>query len=555
MLSAGAFLAIQFERVERRDLEEETKKVSRELASAVEREISELSSALTVLATSDSLHREDLERFDIKARKIAMAFPQTLIALRDLDGHVLLNSYPVHGAVLPKTIDPVLLETDRRALSAGRMVVSGVYTGAVTHVPFVSVELAVGLASGPRLLSIAIAAEHFQKLLLSKSIPQDWLVALVDADNRIITRTRNAEQYVGASVSSHLSEALIAEEGVLPSSRTREGTPVFTAFHRVANSGWYVVSSIPIDELVRPLREVWLGIGVLAVVGLSISFASAIIYGKRLAGAFGHLDELADTMGKGCPIGSASTGVRELDKLGSTLTQASRDLQALTAQRAELLSRLIDSQESERLRLSHELHDQTGQRLAAALLEIKRIESLGSVEQRERLRRLRVQIDGIGQILHRVAWELRPASISELGLAESLANLIEDWSQHSGIETSFHCSVAGFQDLREDLRTTIYRVIQEALTNVAKHAAGATQVTITLSHIGSIIRLVIEDNGAGFDAEREVAVAAKRGGGLGLVGMRERLSLLDGEIEIESTVGAGTTIFVRVPFEAKRSVA
>ena len=70
-----------------------------------------------------------------------------------------------------------------------------------------------------------------------------------------------------------------------------------------------------------------------------------------------------------------------------------------------------------------------------------------------------------------MAWELRPASISELGLVESLANLIEDWSQHSGIETSFHCSVGGLQDLPQELRTTIYRVIQEALTNVAKNCS------------------------------------------------------------------------------------
>ena len=135
---------------------------------------------------------------------------------------------------------------------------------------------------------------------------------------------------------------------------------MFTAFHRVANSGWYVVSSIPIDALVRPLQDVWLGIGVLAALGLLLSFGSAVVYGNRLAGAFRQLDAAVDTMGKGCPIEGVETGVRELDRLGSTLTQVSRDLQALTAQRAELLGRLIDSQENERLRLSHELHDQTG---------------------------------------------------------------------------------------------------------------------------------------------------------------------------------------------------
>jgi signal transduction histidine kinase len=100
------------------------------------------------------------------------------------------------------------------------------------------------------------------------------------------------------------------------------------------------------------------------------------------------------------------------------------------------------------------------------------------------------------------------------------------------------------------MQITLYRVIQEALTNVAKHAKATTQVTITLSHVNAMLRLVIEDDGQGFDAEREVAAFGSQGSGLGLVGIRERLSLAGGELEIESVPGVGTTIFVRLPFES-----
>jgi two-component system, NarL family, sensor histidine kinase UhpB len=224
-------------------------------------------------------------------------------------------------------------------------------------------------------------------------------------------------------------------------------------------------------------------------------------------------------------------------------------------ERAELQLRLMQAQEEERLRLAHELHDQTGQSLTAIMMELKAVETELDQSGRDRLRRLRAELDQMGRTLHRVAWELRPASINELGLTAALANYASEWSAQSGIEVDFHCSDPGLDRHPEEIRTTLYRVVQEALTNIVKHAAGATAGSITINRTDSVLRLVIEDNGAGFDSSALGQHSANALGGLGLAGMRERLSLIGGELKVESSVALGTTIFVCIELQPQGAMA
>ena len=236
-------------------------------------------------------------------------------------------------------------------------------------------------------------------------------------------------------------------------------------------------------------------------------------------------------------------------------------IQDITARRVaehsrdDLRRRLMQAQESERLRLAHELHDQTGQSIAAMMLELKAVEVTVGEGGRARLRQLRDQLEHMGQALHRVAWELRPASIDEVGLATVLGNYISEWSSQFGIEADFVCSDSNLNDLAEEMRTAIYRVVQEALTNIAKHARGATSVSIVISRAEAVLQLTIEDNGSGFDPAALKVPTRGRPGGLGLAGMRERLTLIGGNLDIESSVGTGTTVFVRIPLDQERLIA
>jgi two-component system, NarL family, sensor histidine kinase UhpB len=222
-------------------------------------------------------------------------------------------------------------------------------------------------------------------------------------------------------------------------------------------------------------------------------------------------------------------------------------------ERDELRRRLMHAQEDERNRLARELHDETGQVLVAAMLDLKRLEPAAGPQGAELLGRLRSQLDQIDASLHRVARELRPASIDDLGVAKALADHIADWSERFGIEVDYHCLNVDLDALPADLGTVLFRICQEALTNIAKHATGATDIGITVDRSDRMLRMTIEDNGGGFDPPAGHAGNRNRGG-LGIAGVRERLKLIGGELLVESSIGVGTTIFVRIalePAEAK----
>ena len=249
------------------------------------------------------------------------------------------------------------------------------------------------------------------------------------------------------------------------------------------------------------------------------------------------------------PVAAA---LAERDRLMIELDAAKARLEAENEKKSQMVvglhHRLVNAEEKERLRLSHELHDQTGQALAAALLELGRIEKQVGETERDRLHRVHEQVDRIAQAVHRISWELRPAAIHELGLATALANYASEWSAQFRIPVDFHWDSDKLDGLSEDIRMTLYRVVGEALTNVCKHARGATAVSIVISCEPSLLRLSVTDDGCGFDPKLTTETAAKSmGNGLGLVGMRERLALVGGEIEIESSPGSGTTLFARIP--------
>jgi signal transduction histidine kinase len=252
----------------------------------------------------------------------------------------------------------------------------------------------------------------------------------------------------------------------------------------------------------------------------------------------------------------ASNGRVDLDANGNPL-RARGVLQDVTARklaelaRDELRRQLMQAQEQERLRLAQELHDQTGQGLAVALMSLKGLESDNAELRRDQLRALREQLEQMGQTLNRVAWELRPAAIDELGLTVVLADYVAEWGRQFGIKAEFDCRDGRLNGLADDIRTTIYRVVQEALTNIAKHAKGATAVSVVINRVAGVLRLTIEDNGPGLVRAAAEPNTSPRKGGLGLAGMRERLALIGGLFEIETTP-YGVTIFARIPLEPAR---
>jgi signal transduction histidine kinase len=248
----------------------------------------------------------------------------------------------------------------------------------------------------------------------------------------------------------------------------------------------------------------------------------------------------------------------ERDRLLGDLSLANTQLKTESETKSHLVvglrRHLSIAEERERLRLSYELHDQAGQDLIAAILELNEIDSLVDGPARERLHLVRKKMEELGKTLHRIAWELRPPAIDELGLRKALASYIADWGERCGTEVDFHCDDPNLDEVPNEIGTTVYRIVQEGLTNILKHARGPSDVSVVIRRVGATLQVIIEDNGCGFDVG---AMAAKPGGygGLGLDGMRGRLILIGGTLEVESAVGAGTTIFARIALDSQRSAA
>lgn len=215
--------------------------------------------------------------------------------------------------------------------------------------------------------------------------------------------------------------------------------------------------------------------------------------------------------------------------------------------RQELLHRLVLAQEDERRHISRELHDQMGQQLTAIMMGLKTLNaaSYGRQPAISSLQQLQQLTDQLAREVHSLAWALRPPALDDLGLETALYNYAEEWAERSRVVVDFHSS--GFETERLPLthETAIYRIAQEALTNVLKHSL-ADRVSFILERRGDHVLAVVEDNGRGFDvlALQERSTNERH---LGLLGMRERASLLGGSLAIESAPGIGTSVFVRIP--------
>jgi signal transduction histidine kinase len=242
------------------------------------------------------------------------------------------------------------------------------------------------------------------------------------------------------------------------------------------------------------------------------------------------------------------------DKLGPTSTFTDDDLrlaESLTARASiavdlsqrvtrDALSRVVEAQELERTRLARELHDETGQALTSILLGLKSLEErVDTVEGRAAVAEMRELVVSTLQDVRRLAVELRPSALDDFGLVSALERLRDSVTEKSGIEVDVQSQLR-LERLPQAIETALFRIVQEALTNVVKHAM-ASRVTVLLTQKGNAVRLIVQDDGRGFDT-RDV-----RDGGLGLIGMRERVSLLGGRMSVESTRGAGTMLSAEVP--------
>ena len=234
------------------------------------------------------------------------------------------------------------------------------------------------------------------------------------------------------------------------------------------------------------------------------------------------------------------------EQLEVRVAERTAALAAEVRRRSDLARRLATAQEDERRRIARDLHDSIGQLLAGLGLAVSAAEAAGPLpaEAAERMEEVRRVADRLGREVHALALNLRPTSLDDLGLVAALGQLVSDWSARHGVPVDLQAEGVSDGRLPPEVETFFYRVVQEALTNVARHAQART-VSVVLNRIEGTAVAVVEDDGVGFDPE---AVGRGR---LGLLGMRERVDLLDGQLDVESSPGAGTTIIARIPLAVR----
>lgn len=220
------------------------------------------------------------------------------------------------------------------------------------------------------------------------------------------------------------------------------------------------------------------------------------------------------------------------------------ELRAKEAVRAELVNQLISAQEAERKRIALELHDQTGQLMTSIMVGLKLLEGATSPEQtRARIMDLKSIAATVLEEIHSLALELRPPVLDDLGLVHALDRYTRDFSRKTRIRVQMQADGFFGRHLPQYVGTTLYRIVQEALTNVARHS-GAHHVNLALSWQKDRVTGVIHDDGRGFDMQEVQSRQRER---LGLFSMQERAKLVGGRLQIHSSPGSGTTVLVQVP--------
>lgn len=244
----------------------------------------------------------------------------------------------------------------------------------------------------------------------------------------------------------------------------------------------------------------------------------------------------------------------QLLETNSKLEQKMRETEIAEQRAHQLLRELVSAQETERARIARDLHDELGQQLTSLRLHIGQLDRdlAKNSPARTTLGIMAKEAERIDSRVSFLSWMIRPTTIEELGLANALKGYVFEWSRNFEIIADFRGNCPPEVRLLPEIEVNVYRIAQECLNNISKYA-NATTVGVLLTMNKTELTLIVEDNGVGFDPAS--TPGPSRNGGLGIGGMRDRAALLNGNFEIESGLGKGTTVYVRIPIEYRSKTA
>ncbi len=471
----------------------------------------------------------------------------------------------------------------RETLAIGRPAISGLLRGSGRAPPAALAAVAVvrdGSIVGAMVGEIDLGGAHLGELLRPLHLGPGAYADLVDEQGIVLASTQagrvGAESDHGTFLAGLIRERR-AEVSACHGCHTSAPVAEVMAVAPLAVARWAVTVREPEARALAHAGQMrrgillagtlFLGIGLLLAWGLARGVAAPVRRiteaARRIAGGdlraaippagddeIGELARSLEAMRAelGLLLGEARAWAevleRRVEERTAALEATARELREKEAARGELVRKLISAQEEERKRIARELHDETSQVLAALAMGLEGAAGAGSPgAAREKLADLRAMavkaLDGVHRIIH----ALRPSALDDLGLVSAIRWFAEILLEPHGIQVDFAERGEEEERLPPAVETALFRAVQEALTNVAKHA-DADRVRIAVAFLPQVLEVRVEDDGRGFDVPE---VLHGEGAGLGLLGMRERMGLLDGSVEIASRPGEGTRVTLRVP--------
>lgn len=411
---------------------------------------------------------------------------------------------------------------------------------------------AVGIRSG-MMIPLPKSREWGSILGVADAAPRRWTRAELQLAEDVAERTWAAVERARAEAALRESEArLQAVANVVPDLLWSNDASGHTDWF---NDRWLAYTGLSYEDAVG---QGWLSVihpedreAVRSDRGRVLAAGEPLRQEHRIRNAAGEYrwflvqaEPLRDEQGRVIRWFGAATDIHEQrtarEDLEQRVAERTSQLAALSAQRQRLLEQLVAATEEERQRIARELHDEMGQHLTSLKVSL---ESLAAPDAA--VTRMKEIVTRLDSSVDRLTLELRPPALDDVGLCGAASSLIEQFTSASGIRVDVHLLGKDDQRLPVAIETAVYRVLQEALTNVWKHS-GVQSISVILEKNHAQLQLIVEDHGRGFDVDSTLARAAPQGH-FGLLGMRERVALVGGTLDIESEPGHGTTVYVRIP--------
>ena len=386
------------------------------------------------------------------------------------------------------------------------------------------------------------------KILADLTVSGEGITYLVDGDGTILYHPEASRLGTDALTFSRMEWPQMDQAGA-GVYRDVTGRDIMLAHTPVDQRGWSVVVEEPWGNLLDRTMRYSVLAPIVVLLAALVAFLAIYLVVRQVLQPLEELGRRASKIAWGdfSAVGEPVGGIAEIDDLRLTLSQMAHRIHAYQSAMHNYVAAVTQGQEDERLRIGHELHDDTVQSLVVLSQDLERLHRRlppGAEDLHEMVTELRESANSVITALRRHIGDLRPVYLEDLGLIPALEKLVDDLAVSQDIETEF--KVTGMADrLPANTELAIFRIVQEALKNVEQHAE-ASQVEVRLEFGSDGIAAFVEDDGVGFVGPETPSELTELGH-FGLMGMQERAMLLGGWLSIRSEPGKGTTIVFHVP--------